>query len=314
MRLTGQNGAMLDGTLAAGQEDPRHGRGRGPAARLHRRQGGEALRPVPRDRQGTRRRDRRRLDRAARRAPGRHRQARRQAAAGPAPRPGDRRRHDRRPASHGPPRRPPDPPSASGSRHDRRPERRHPVASPSPTARPPPPDSPARYLVPALVAAAVAVGLGVYGKVHDPAGTAFNLAGFSSTSAVKSWLGDRRRSPSRSSRSSRRFMVYGRLPGPCWSATLHRWSGPDRVPGGGAGGGALPLRVRLPDVLDPRDVAFRSSAASSSGPSVPRCCCSARSSLPGWLLPLVGGLVFIALTVLWLTSALWFFRTFGVTT
>jgi len=36
--------------------------------------------------------------------------------------------------------------------------------------------------------------------------------------------------------------------------------------------------------------------------------------LPGWLLPIVGGLVFTALTILWLTSALWFFRTFGVTT
>jgi hypothetical protein len=36
--------------------------------------------------------------------------------------------------------------------------------------------------------------------------------------------------------------------------------------------------------------------------------------IPGWLLPLVGGLVFAALTVVWLTSALWFFRTFGVTT
>jgi hypothetical protein len=36
--------------------------------------------------------------------------------------------------------------------------------------------------------------------------------------------------------------------------------------------------------------------------------------LPGWLLPLVGGLVFVVLTAIWLTSALWFFRTFGVTT
>jgi hypothetical protein len=36
--------------------------------------------------------------------------------------------------------------------------------------------------------------------------------------------------------------------------------------------------------------------------------------LPGRLLPIVGGLVFTALTVVWLTSALWFFRTFGVTT
>ena len=57
-----------------------------------------------------------------------------------------------------------------------------------PRAGGPPRAHPARYLVPALVAAAVAVGLGAYGKVHDPEGTAFNLAGFSSTGAVKSWL------------------------------------------------------------------------------------------------------------------------------
>ncbi len=56
--------------------------------------------------------------------------------------------------------------------------------SPEPERRP----GAARYLIPALVAAAVAVALGAYGKVHDPAGTAFNLAGFSSTGAVKSWL------------------------------------------------------------------------------------------------------------------------------
>ncbi len=35
---------------------------------------------------------------------------------------------------------------------------------------------------------------------------------------------------------------------------------------------------------------------------------------PGRLLPIVGGLVFTALTIIWLASALWFFRTFGVTT
>jgi hypothetical protein len=29
--------------------------------------------------------------------------------------------------------------------------------------------------------------------------------------------------------------------------------------------------------------------------------------LPGWTLPALGGLVFTALVVLWLTSALWFF-------
>jgi hypothetical protein len=34
--------------------------------------------------------------------------------------------------------------------------------------------------------------------------------------------------------------------------------------------------------------------------------------LPNWALPLFGGLVFTAIIVVWLTSALWYFRTFGL--
>ena len=32
----------------------------------------------------------------------------------------------------------------------------------------------------------------------------------------------------------------------------------------------------------------------------------------GWVLPLVGGVVLTSLVALWMTSALWFFTTFGV--
>ena len=180
--------------------------------------------------------------------------------------------------------------------------------SPEPERRP----NPARYLIPALVAAAVAVALGAYGKVHDPAGTAFNLAGFSSTGAVKSWL------------ASAAFlfalvqlvsalMVYGKLPGPNWSSTLHRWSG--RV----AFLLAVPVAVHCLYALG-----FQSYESRVLWHSLLGCfffgVFSAKmlllrwERLPGWLLPIVGGLVFTALTILWLTSALWFFRTFGVTT
>ncbi|MFF7646846.1 DUF6529 family protein [Streptomyces canus] len=170
----------------------------------------------------------------------------------------------------------------------------------------------ARYLIPALVAAAVAVALGAYGKVHEPAGTAFNLAGFSSTGAVKSWL------------ASVAFffalvqlvsalMVYGKLPGPSWSATAHRWSG--RV----AFLVAVPVAVHCLYALG-----FQSYETRVLWHSLLGCfffgVFSAKmlllrsERLPGWLLPIVGGLVLSVLTVLWLTSALWFFRTFGVTT
>jgi hypothetical protein len=37
-----------------------------------------------------------------------------------------------------------------------------------------------------------------------------------------------------------------------------------------------------------------------------------RPGLPGWALPVLGGLLFTVLVGLWWTSALWFFGTFGV--
>jgi hypothetical protein len=37
-----------------------------------------------------------------------------------------------------------------------------------------------------------------------------------------------------------------------------------------------------------------------------------KRGLPGWALPVMGGLVFTALVGLWFTSSLWFFTTHGV--
>jgi hypothetical protein len=34
--------------------------------------------------------------------------------------------------------------------------------------------------------------------------------------------------------------------------------------------------------------------------------------VPAWTLPVLGGLVFAAFVTLWLTSALWYFRNFGL--
>ncbi|MDQ0602953.1 hypothetical protein QF037_007298 [Streptomyces canus] len=182
---------------------------------------------------------------------------------------------------------------------------------PSPRPAEPRP-SPARYLVPALVAAAVAVALGVYGKVHDPAGTAFNLAGFSSTGAVKSWMATVAVFFAVVQFFSA-LMMYGRLPGPSWSGVLHRWSG--RV----AFLVAVPVAVHCLYALG-----YQTYEARVFWHSLLGCfffgVFSAKmlllrsERLPNWLLPIVGGLVFTALTIIWLTSALWFFRTFGVTT
>ncbi|MEV5983062.1 DUF6529 family protein [Streptomyces sp. NPDC052114] len=170
----------------------------------------------------------------------------------------------------------------------------------------------ARYLVPALVAAAVAVGLGAYGKVHDPEGTAFNLAGFSSTSAVKSWLATTAFGFALLQVVSA-LMLYGRIPGPSWSAALHRWSG--RI----AFLVAVPVAVHCLYALGYQTYSTRVMWHSLLGcfffgAFTAKMLLLRAERLPGWLLPVVAGLVFVALTVIWLTSALWFFRTFGVTT
>ncbi|WP_394435206.1 DUF6529 family protein [Streptomyces sp. SGAir0957] len=170
----------------------------------------------------------------------------------------------------------------------------------------------ARYLVPAVVAAAVAVGLGVYGKAHDPEGTAFNLAGFSSTSAVKSWLATAAFAFALVQVVSA-FMVYGKLRGPAWAPALHRWSG--RV----AFLLAVPVAVHCLYALGYQTYSTRVMWHSFLGcfffgAFSAKMLLLRAERLPGWLLPVVGGLAFAVLTLLWLTSALWFFRTVGVTT
>ncbi|MFI5476123.1 DUF6529 family protein [Streptomyces cacaoi] len=180
---------------------------------------------------------------------------------------------------------------------------------PDPARRGP---QPARYLVPALVAAAVALALGVYGKVHDPAGTAFNLAGFSSTGAVKSWLATAAMFFALVQLVSA-AMLYGRLPGPDWSGTLHRWSGR------AAFLIAVPVAVHCLYALGYQTYETRVMWHSLLGcfffgAFSAKMLLLRSERLPGWLLPVVGGLVFAVLTIIWLTSALWFFRTFGVTT
>lgn len=180
--------------------------------------------------------------------------------------------------------------------------------------RPPAPGTPsaARYLVPALVAAAVALALGVYGKVHDPEGTAFNLAGFSSTGAVKSWLATAAFGFALVQVVSA-AMVYGKLPGPSWSGTLHRWSG--RI----AFLAAVPVAVHCLyafgyQTYDSRVMWHSLLGCFFFGAFSAKMLLLRWDRLPGWLLPVVGGLVFTVLTIVWLTSALWFFRNFGVTT
>ncbi len=100
---------------------------------------------------------------------------------------------------------------------------------------------------------------------------------------------------------------------PSWTGGLHRWSGRVAFPS------TVPAAVHCRYALG-----YQTYSDRVLWHSLPRCfffgtftakmLLLRAERLPGRLLPFVGGLVFTALTVLWLTSALWFFRTVGVTT
>jgi hypothetical protein len=172
----------------------------------------------------------------------------------------------------------------------------------------------APYLVPLLVGGLVAVALGVYGREHTPSGYAVGLSGFSGAQAMKSWL------------ATGVFLLaivqvvsalamYGRLPGvraPSWTGTLHRWSGR------AAFLLSVPVAVHCLYALGAQFDVTRVLVHSLLGTFfygvfVAKMLSLRKRDMPGWTLPVLGGLAFTALTGLWLTSSFWFFTTFGIT-
>ena len=183
----------------------------------------------------------------------------------------------------------------------------------APVIQPTNPKTAATLIVPVLVACSVAGALGVYGKLHEPTGIAVNIAGFSSPQTVKVWLATLAFVLASCS-CSPRWSMYGKLPAaqtPSWLGGVHRWSGRAGVPRVDPGGAALPVRAGLRRLRHPgahplaaRLLLLRRVHREDADP--------AQKGVPGWALPLFGGLVFTALSGLFVTSALWFFTTFGV--
>jgi Family of unknown function (DUF6529) len=183
----------------------------------------------------------------------------------------------------------------------------------SPTSAP---DTPARMgplLVAFAVGSAVAIGFGVYGRLHNPTGQALNLAGFSSGIAAKAWL------------STVAFVfalvqiftamiLYGRIKiSGAWVAPIHRWSGRIAV------AFVVPVAVHCLYALGFQGYSGRVLVHSIFGcfffgAFVAKMLILTRDDSPGWALPALGGAVFSGLTALWMSAALWFFATNGVTT
>jgi hypothetical protein len=161
--------------------------------------------------------------------------------------------------------------------------------------------------------AAVAVALGVYGRLHTPTGVGVSMAGFSSALAAKAWLATGAVALAVVQLVSA-LAMYGRLPGrsaPAWTGTVHRWSG--RL----AFVLVVPIAVHCLYALgfqtyDARTLTHSLVGCTFFGAFTVKMLALPRRGLAGWVLPTLGGLVFTGLVVLWLTSSYWFFVTIGV--
>ena len=169
-------------------------------------------------------------------------------------------------------------------------------------------------LVPVAVGAAVAIALGVYGRLHEPTAFAINITGFSGTQAVKAWLATGAFLLALVQLVSALAMerkLSGVIPPP-WVRPLHRWSGRAAVLL------TVPVLVHCLYALGfqsdtPRVLIHSLVACFFYGAFTAKMLLLTRRGLPGWAIPLVGGVVFTTLVGLWLSSSLWFFTTFGVT-
>ena len=165
----------------------------------------------------------------------------------------------------------------------------------------------ARLLLAGVLGALVAMTLGLYGHLHDPASDLSISLGFTDTITMKVWLATAAVLFAVIQLVSALWM-YGRLPFPApgWLGSAHRISG------------RLAFLLSLPVAYSCLyTLAFQDTSARVLAHSILGCAfygafttkmLSLRSSrLPSWALPAVGGLLFATLVGLWLTAALWFF-------
>ncbi len=162
------------------------------------------------------------------------------------------------------------------------------------------------------VGSLMSVGLGVYGRVHEPTFYAINLAGFSSGVAAKAWLGTGAFLLAVVQLVSA-LVMYGRIPvrAPWWIGALHRWSGRAAVLL------TVPVAVHCLYALgfqagEPRALVHSLFGCFFYGAFAAKMLVL-RARTPSWTLPVLGGAVFTGLTTVWLTSSVWFFTTSGLT-
>jgi hypothetical protein len=166
-----------------------------------------------------------------------------------------------------------------------------------------------------LAGALVSVALGIYGARHQPTGRPLALVvGFTAMAPMKAWLATFAVVLGLFQLFSAAWM-WGRLPttlpAPAWLAQTHRWSG------------SIAFLLTLPvayhclwslgfSTFDTRTALHSILGCAMYGAFATKMLGLRVKSLPGWALPVLGGLLFALLIGAWATAALWYFTQPGV--
>jgi hypothetical protein len=163
-----------------------------------------------------------------------------------------------------------------------------------------------KLLVAAMAGAAVALALGVYGHVHDPSQQLVFTLFFSSTIAMKVWVGSAAVAFG-VVQVTTALWLYGKLPWQpaSWTGVVHRISG--RL----AFLLSLPVAYHCLWSLGFQDTNGRVLAHSLLGCAfygafATKVTIVRSKGIPGVALPIAGGLTFAILVAVWFTSAFWF--------
>jgi hypothetical protein len=174
--------------------------------------------------------------------------------------------------------------------------------------------SPARLALALLAGALVALSIGIYGRVHDPTGHSLVTLFFSKTITLKVWLATAAITLAIVQLVSAMRMLgrLGKRTGPKWVRPLHRLSG--------AAAFLLTIPVAYHCLWA---LGFQYQAGTRVmlhgifgcvffGALFAKVLIVETRRMPRWALPVMGGLVFTVLVLVWGTSALWFFRIQGI--
>jgi hypothetical protein len=169
-------------------------------------------------------------------------------------------------------------------------------------------DSRGRLVLALLVGSAVAVALGVYGNIHDPTGRSLVTLFFTAPIRAKVWLATAAFTAALFQLGSA-LRMYGKLgsgPTAPWLGSVHRLSGTLAFLF------TLPVAYHCLWSLGFQDFSTRVLIHSTVGcifygAFAAKVLIVRSKGLPGWALPVAGGVVFGALTIMFWTSSFWFF-------